>query len=226
MSEASAGEPEARPGQPENKPVMRGWLHMGALLVAIPAGVVLVLAADSGAAKVATAVYALSLSGMFAGSAFYHVVPWSEKGRARMKKVDHSMIYVLIAGTYTPFALLVIQGTWGMAILSIVWIGAAAGITLKLVHVDGFQRVSGTLYVVLGWLAILGLPRLLRGLNTAELILVAAGGITYTLGAVVLLRTKPDPSPKWFGYHEVWHVAVIVGCACFYLAMLLVVLSS
>lgn len=205
---------------------MRGWLHMGALLVAIPAGVVLVLAADSTAAKVATAIYALSLAGMFAGSAFYHVVPWSEKGRARMKKVDHSMIYILIAGTYTPFALLVIQGTWGMAILSIVWVGAAAGIILKLVHIDGFQRISGTLYVVLGWLAILGLPRLLQGLNTAELILVASGGITYSLGAIVLLRTKPDPSPKWFGYHEVWHVAVIVGCACFYLAMLLVVLSS
>lgn len=225
MSEPPAGEPETRPGQPE-KPFMRGWLHMGALLIVIPAGVVLVLAAHTAAARVATAIYALSLAGMFAGSAFYHVVPWSEQGRARMKKLDHSMIYVLIAGTYTPFALLVIKGTWGMLILSFVWVGAATGIILKLIHVDGFQRISGALYVVLGWTAILGLPRLLSGLSASQLALVFAGGVTYTLGAIVLMKTRPDPSPKWFGYHEVWHVAVIVGCACFYLAMLLVVLSS
>jgi len=216
---------DADPQPSADTPFLRGWLHMAALLVVIPAGVVLVVSADSPAARVATAIYAFSLAGMFAGSAFYHVVPWSEKGRARMKKLDHSMIYVLIAGTYTPFALLVIQGVWGMVILSAVWIGALAGIALKLVHIDGFRRIGGALYIVLGWLAILGLPRLVSGLTLVEFVLVFAGGITYTLGAVVLLRTRPDPSPKWFGYHEVWHVAVIVACACFYVATLLVVLG-
>lgn len=211
--------------QPEEKPLMRGWLHAVAFFVSIPAGIVLVLSAGSTAARIAAAVYSLSLAGLFGASAAYHTLPWSDLGRRRMKRLDHSMIYILIAGTYTPFALLVVRGTWGIVLLSVIWAGAVAGIVLKLIQVDGFQVLAGTLYIVLGWLALLALPKLIHELNAVELALILTGAVIYTLGAVGLLRRKPDPNPKVFGYHEVWHVAVIAACACFYVATFLVVMS-
>jgi len=208
------------------KPSMRGRLHQVAFFISIPAGLVLVASAGSAGARIATAVYALSLAGLFGSSAAYHTVPWSEKALARMKRLDHSMIFILIAGTWTPFALLVIKGAWGITLLAVVWAGAVAGVILKVVRIDGFRVVGGALYIVLGWLALVAMPKMIRTLTPVEIALILAGAVIYTLGAIVLLRRKPDPNPKVFGYHEVWHTMVIAACACFYAATLLVVIGS
>jgi len=202
-------------GTPD-KPSMRGLLHLLAFLFSIPAGILLVASAETTTARVAAAIYAVSLVGLFGASAAYHTLPWTNTGRVRMKRLDHSMIYVLIAGTYTPFALLVVEGPRGVGMLVVVWFGAIMGITLKLINIDGFRAITGTLYIVLGWIAILALPGMIRDLSVFELLLVFLGAASYTLGSIVLLRRRPDPHPKTFGYHEVWHTAVIAACACFY----------
>ena len=208
------------------KPKLRGRLHQIAFFVVVPAGIALVLLARSPSARVAAAIYALSLAGLFGVSAAYHRLPWSPRARPRMKRLDHSMIFVLIAGTYTPIALLVLRGAWSIAILSIVWAGAAAGITLKIVRIDGFNAAGGALYIALGWLAIIALPKIIHGLPGPAIGLSFAGGLIYTGGAIVLLTKRPDPNPALFGYHEIWHSMVIAACACFYAVTLLVVLRA
>jgi len=143
-----------------------------------------------------------------------------------MKRLDHSMIFVLIAGTYTPFSLLVLHGAWSVAILATVWAGAAVGVGLKLLRIDGLHVATGALYVVLGWLAILTAPQAVRGMSPTALGLLIAGGLLYTGGAVVLARRRPDPSPRVFGYHEIWHSFVVAAGACQYAAILLVTLGA
>ena len=155
----------------------------------------MVAVASDRLARVATLVFAFSLSGLFAGSAAYHRGRWTDAAKLRMKRVDHSMIFVLIAGTYTPFCLLVIRGWWGGALLIAVWTGAVAGIGLKLLSVERLRAVSGTMYIVLGWAVVVAFPRLVAELSTLELSLVVGGGLLYTLGAIVLLRRRPDPDP-------------------------------
>jgi len=142
-----------------------------------------------------------------------------------MQRLDHSMIYVLIAGTYTPFALLVLDGTWSVALLVAVWVGAVAGIVMRVFELPGHRVACSTLYLVLGWLVVLDLPALVRGLSPAELVLVVAGGVLYTLGSIVLLTRRPDPDPEGFGYHEVWHAMMVAAATCHYVAILLVLLA-
>jgi hemolysin III len=142
-----------------------------------------------------------------------------------MRRLDHSMIFVLIAGTYTPLCILVLNPPWSWAILTAVWVGAGVGITLKMVRIDGFAAVGGALYVVLGWLAIIAAPQLIRGLSVPLVCLVVAGGILYSTGAIVLARRRPDPAPATFGYHEIFHSFVIGGTACHYAVILVVLLS-
>jgi hemolysin III len=206
-------------------PTWRGRLHQIAFLVSVPAVVALVAAAPPGAARVATVVYGLSLIGVFGVSAMYHRFPWSPLGKRRMKRLDHSMIFVLIAGTYTPLSLLVLDGAWSVVTLSLVWGGAAVGIALKLVRIDGLQAVSGALYIVMGWGALLVLPEMIRDLSVPALVLVLAGGIFYTTGAVILALRRPDPAPRVFGYHEVWHALTLGASSCHYAAVLLMVLA-
>jgi hemolysin III len=207
------------------KPRFRGRLHQIAFFVVVPAGVALVATAPTTRARIATLVYALCLTGLYGTSAAYHRLPWSPRGRQWMKRLDHSMIFLLIAGTYTPFALLVLEPPWSWVILGLVWVGAAVGIVLKMVRIDGFAAVGGALYITLGWLAVLTMPQILRGLEgwTAALLLV--GGILYTIGAIVLARKRPDPAPSTFGYHEIFHSFVVGGSACHYAVVLLVMLS-
>jgi hemolysin III len=143
-----------------------------------------------------------------------------------MKRLDHSMIFVLIAGTYTPIALLVVEGGWSTALLAVVWGGAALGIALKLLRIDDLHAVGGTLYIVLGWLAIAAIPAMVRGLHPVALAFIVAGGLLYTTGAIVLARHRPDPNPRVFGYHEVWHAFTIAAGACHYVAMLLIVVMA
>ena len=211
--------------QAPETPTWRGRLHQAAFYVSVPAGIVLVLAARSTTARVAAIVYSSSLAAMFAASAAYHRLPWSPRSRRRMKRLDHSMIFVLIAGTYTPMALLVMRGTFAIVLLCLVWVGALAGIALKVLRVDGLKAVSGALYIALGWLAILATPQFVRGLSGLALGLLFAGGTLFTTGAIVLASHRPDPSPRVFGYHEVWHSMVVGACFCHYVVILLVLRS-
>ena len=214
-------EPAVRPTVPR----LRGRLHQAAFFVALPAGVALVLAAPSAGSRVAAVVYAISLASLYGTSAAYHRLPWSPRGRRWMKRLDHSMIFLLIAGTYTPFALLVLTGSWRVSILVAVWGLAAVGVVLKMVHIEGLRALGGALYICLGWMAIVAAPQILRGLSGVGIGLLLAGGILYTTGALVPNRHRPDPDPAVFGYHEVWHSFVIGASACHYALILLLLLS-
>jgi hemolysin III len=203
------------------KPRLRGVSHQYAFFVAMAAGAALVVLARGAEARVAVAVYALSLSAMFGASALYHRIDWSPGPRAWLRRLDHSMIYVLVAGTYTPFALLVLEPALGWAILAVVWAGALAGVVLSLVWIDKPRWLSAALYVVLGWVAVVVLPELWDRAGAMAAALLATGGVLYTLGALVYARRRPDPSPRVFGYHEVFHVLVIAAAATQFAAVAL-----
>ena len=214
------------PGSSSLKPRLRGRIHQVAFIVSIPAGMLLVALGRTPAARASTAVYAIALAAMLGTSASYHRYPWSVPALGRMQRLDHSMIFVLIAGTYTPFSVLALHGALQAAILSLVWTGAAIGIALKHLPLPGLRAVTGTLYVTLGWLAIVAMPQFVGGVPLAATILLLAGGILYTAGAIVLLRRRPDPSPAVFGYHEIWHVMVTSAALCHYAAILVLVLAA
>jgi hemolysin III len=204
---------------------MRGRLHEVAFFVSIPAGVALVALADTGKARFAAAVFAVGLAGVFGASAAYHRVAWSAPALRRMKRLDHSMIFILIAGTYTPLCLLALRGVWGIAMLATVWAGAITGIVLKQVDVDGMRRLSGFLYIALGWVSIVVLPQLFRNMSMTGSVLVVVGGLLYTLGAIVFATKRPDPNPAVFGYHEIWHAFTAGAGLCHYAAVLLLILA-
>jgi hemolysin III len=208
------------------KPRLRGWFHAVAFFVSAPAGVALVLLARDTGARVTALVYALSLSAVFASSASYHRIPWSAAALRRMKRLDHSMIFVLIAGTYTPVCALGLHAPWSVVLLAIVWAGAGAGIALKAARIDGLGALTGTMYVALGWVAVVALPELFRTLPPAANVLMVLGGVLYTAGALVLLRRRPDPVPAVFGYHEVWHAFMVTAAACHYTMILLVLRAA
>ena len=202
---------------PAIKPRLRGVLHQWAFFVAVVAGAVLVLVAPPGRATLATAIYAVTVAGLFGVSATYHRVDWvSTTARRWMRRLDHSMIFLLIAGTYTPFALLALHGGLATAILIVVWSGAFAGIVLNLVWIDAPKWLTAVVYVALGWVAIVAFPSLFDQLGVIATLLVGLGGILYTLGAVVYATRKPDPAPAVFGYHEIFHALVIAAAAVQY----------
>jgi hemolysin III len=203
-------EADARPA----KPRWRGRIHQVAFFVSIPAGIALVVLAEEWVARVAALVFALSLTAVFGSSAAYHRGRWSPKVLRRMKRLDHSMIFVLIAGTYTPLALLVLHGPWTVVILGVVWAGAATGIALKLVRIDGFKILTSALYVALGWFAIVAIPPMLHDIPRPVLVLTIVGGLLYTCGAIVFATKRPDPVPAVFGFHEVWHAFMVSAAAC------------
>jgi hemolysin III len=207
------------------KPRLRGRIHQVAFFVSIPAGVVLVLLAHGPAATTVAAVYAASLAAVFGSSAAYHRGRWTERARRWMKRLDHSMIFVLIAASYTPVAALVLSGTWEAVLLSLAWAGAVAGITLKMARPDGHHLIGGILYMGLGWLAVIALPQLFAQLSAAESVLMVAGGLLYTGGAIVFATRRPDPSPSTFGYHEVWHAFMVAAACCHYAMILLILLQ-
>jgi hemolysin III len=190
-------------------------------------GVALVLAAPSGRAALATAIYAVSVAGLFGASALYHRISWaSVKARRWMRRLDHSMIFLLIAGTYTPFALLALRGTLATVILIVVWSAAAAGIVLKLVWIDAPKTLVAIIYVALGWVAVAAFPELIARLGVTATALVAAGGVLYTVGALIYAFQRPDPVPAVFGYHEIFHALVIVAAALQYAVVAFYVLPA
>lgn len=207
------------------KPRWRGVLHQVAFLLSIPQGIALIVAAAGSLAFVATTVYAVSLSALYGVSSAYHRRNWSPRALVRMQRLDHSMIYVLIAGTYTPICLLVLHHVWAYVVLALVWAGALTGIAMKVWGMERTRTITAAMYIVLGWLAVLIAPLLVTRMSALVLMLVALGGVLYTLGAIVLLRRRPDPSPLVFGYHEIWHVMVVAAAACHYAAIFLLVLS-
>ena len=196
------------------KPRWRGRIHQVAFFVSIPAGIALVVLAQGWVARLAALVYALSLVAVFGSSAAYHRGRWTPVALRRMKRLDHSMIFVLIAGTYTPVALLALDGSWTVVMLSIVWAGAATGIVLKMVRIDGFRVLSNGLYIVLGWIALVAFPSMIHEMQPAALTLAVVGGLLYTAGAIVFATRHPDPAPIVFGYHEVWHVFMVAAAMC------------
>jgi hemolysin III len=191
--------------------------HQWAFFVSLATGLALVLAAPDGEARLAVGIYALSVAGLFGTSAVYHRITWdSQAARRWMRRLDHSMIFLLIAGTYTPFALLVLEGTLATVILVVVWAGALGGIVLKLVWIDAPKAVVAVIYIAIGWVAVAAFPELIDEIGVTGTALVAAGGVLYTLGAIVYALRRPDPVPAVFGYHEVFHALVIAAAALQY----------
>jgi len=199
------------------RPRLRGVSHKWAFFFSLVAGLALVIAAPAGEATVAASIYAASVAALFGTSALYHRVTWaSQNARRWMRRLDHSAIFVLIAGTYTPFALLALDGTLATVILVVVWTGALGGIVLKLVWIDAPKPLVAVLYVMLGWVAVAAFPQLLDELGVTSTALVAGGGLLYTVGAVVYAVQRPDPVPSVFGYHEIFHALVIAAAALQY----------
>jgi hemolysin III len=202
---------------PSVKPRLRGVFHQWAFAVSVVAGVGLVLEAQSARARVAVTVYALSVAALFGTSALYHRVEWRTLGARRwMRRLDHTMIFVLIAGSYTPFGLLVLNGAAGVGILIAVWSVALAGALFKLVWIDAPAWLISTTYVVIGWIAVIAIPELVDRLGIAAVVALALGGILYSAGAVIYARKRPDPLPAVFGYHELFHLLVIAAAAVQY----------
>jgi hemolysin III len=205
------------PSQISGKPRLRGVWHKWACLSSVPLGVALVVVAGGTRARIAVTVYAVSLVALFAVSALYHRINWrSPSARSWMRRLDHSMIFMLIAGTYTPFALLALHGPIALAVLIAVWAGALAGVLFKLLWVNAPKRLAAAAYVALGWVAVAALPQLAVTIGLGGLTLLGLGGVLYTVGAVVYATKRPDPVPAVFGYHEVFHALVIVAAALQY----------
>jgi hemolysin III len=200
-------------------PTWRGLLHTWWFVLAVPAGVLLILASEQAAARVAASIYAASLLLVFGTSAAYHRLARSPRARLVMQRLDHSMIYLLIAGTYVPLCLVALPVAWGVPLLCAVGVGALAGFALKLTAFHRVQWLSYALYPVLGWAAIVATPALIHHLTPVQLGLVVAGGVAYTVGFPVLLVQRPNPWPRTFGYHEVWHLFTVVAASLHFAAV-------
>jgi hemolysin III len=198
----------------DDRPAWRGWMHVGAFVAAVPAGVLLILAAHHASARVGAAVYVASVLIGFGTSAGYHRLARRERTQLIMQRMDHSTIYVLIAGSYTPICLLGLPSAWGIPLLCVVWSGALLGILLKQFAFERVKLLEYALYPILGWILVVAAPALVHTMTPLELSLLLAGGLLYTVGIPVLVRERPDPWPRTFGYHEIWHSFTVVAGAC------------
>ena len=208
------------------KPRLRGVFHQWAFFVSLAAGAALVVLANGSTPRIAAAIYAFSLSGLLGVSALYHRITWRPAARRWMRRLDHTMIFVLIAGTYTPFALLVLHGDLARFVLIGVWVMAGAGTVLNLLWWNAPKAVTAAVYISTGWIAILAFPQLWDGLGPIGFGLIVVGGILYTAGAVVYARRRPDPRPAVFGYHEIFHLLVIAAAACDFAAIAIYALPA
>ena len=188
------------------KPRLRGVFHQWAFFVSLASGTLLVLLAATTRATLAAAIYAVSVSALFGVSALYHRVSWTIPARRRMRRLDHSMIFLLIAGTYTPVGLLVLRGTLASVVLAVVWGGALAGIVLELVWTGAPRWLGGTVYLALGWVAVVAMPQLFARLGVPGALLIVAGGLVYSAGAAVYALRRPDPvaHAHQISLHEIW----------------------
>lgn len=206
-------------------PRARGWIHRVSFLVAVPAGLVLIVLAPTWGSRLAVAVYALTLVTVFWVSSTYHRGTWSAEEFARWQRRDHAAIFLLIAGSYTPFCVVALDGVWRTWMLVAVWIGAALGMVVKIYRVD-LHVLSGFMYLGLGWAAVIVFPQFVRAMGVAPIILIVIGGLLYSIGALTLATHRPKLFPRTFGYHEVWHAATAAAAACHYVAVLLIVTGA
>jgi hemolysin III len=206
---------------------LRGWLHLWSFFVSLAAGSALIALAATTAsprAALATSVYTATVLGLFGVSALYHRVNWvSARARTWMKRLDHSMIFVFIAGTYTPIAALTLPHPAAVAVLAVVWTGAIFGVALQTAWPRAPRWLAVLCYIALGWVAVFVFPALLREGGVATFVLIAAGGVVYTIGALVYGLKRPDPWPGTFGFHEVFHACTLLAALCHYVAVWLAV---
>jgi hemolysin III len=206
-------------------PRLRGVFHLYAFIAAVVAGTVLVALADGVLERFAVWVYAVALAAMFGASALYHRFPWrTAAARLRARRLDHAMIFVFIAGTYTPFALLAFSGALRVVVLASVWGGAALGVVLELHWIHAPRWVSAIAYLAVGWIGIIALPQFFPALGVAVAVLLIAGASLYTIGALTYATTWPNPFPSTFGFHEIFHLLVIAAAVVQFVALSLVVL--
>ncbi len=193
------------------KPKLRGWLHAGMFPASVAAGIVLICLADTTRAQIACAVYSASAWMLFGISAVYHRFDWGPRGEAILRRLDHSNIFLIIAGSYTPFTLLLLHGSGQRLLLWLVWAGALAGIAFRVFWVGAPRWLYTPCYLALGWAAVFFLPDFLRTGGVAVVVLLVVGGLLYSVGGVVYGLKRPNPSPRWFGFHEVFHLCTLAA---------------
>jgi hemolysin III len=208
------------------KPRMRGWLHFWSFAVSIAACTALITVSATlvgGAAALATSVYSVTILGLFGTSALYHRRTWrTSRSLAVMRRLDHSMIFLFIAGTYTPVAALTMDGATARTVLTVVWIGALAGVVLKTVWPHAPTWIGVPIYIALGWVAVFVIPAMLVGGGVAALVLLLTGGLLYTVGAIFYATRRPNPWPETFGFHEFFHAATVLAAICHHVAIWLI----
>jgi hemolysin III len=216
----------------EIKPRLRGWLHLGIAPLTLAAGVVLVWLAPTPATKIGSAVFTGSALVLFSVSAIYHTGTWSPRTWAFLRRFDHANIFLLIAGSYTPFSLLLLHGTERVALLATVWTGAVLGVLFRVFWTDAPRWLYVPIYVALGWAAVFFIPsffsgatRLGLGIGIATFTLIVVGGALYTCGGVVYGFQRPNPSPRWFGFHEVFHTFTVLAFVAHYVGVSLATYS-
>ncbi|GAB3560859.1 hemolysin III [Actinopolyspora lacussalsi] len=228
MPTASRNTREPSAAQPV-KPKLRGWIHLWSALGALVSGAALIALAGttvSGRAALGTSIYVATVLGLFGVSALYHRRTWRTEGaRTTMRRLDHSMIFLFIAGTYTPLAMLAMRPTTATVVLAVVWGGALGGVVLKLAWPNGPRWVGVPVYIALGWVAVFVLPDLLANAGATALVLLVVGGVLYTGGAICYALRRPDPWPRVFGYHEFFHAAVSAAAVCHHIAIWLALYS-
>jgi hemolysin III len=195
------------------RPALRGTMHAFAALLSPFALIALLLLAEAPREYVGAAIFGASVLLLYVSSASYHLAPWSHGARRVMKRVDHSMIFVLIAGTYTPFCLIVLGNGWGIPMLCVVWVLSAAGVLLKMLRPDAPRWLGVGLYIGLGWVGAIAAAPIISALPGVAIAMLLFGGLLYSVGAVIYAMRRPDPFPRIFGYHEVFHALVIAGTA-------------
>jgi hemolysin III len=204
------------------KPRLRGWLHAGTFPVALAAGIVLVALSDGTDETVANAVFVAASALLFGTSALYHRGSWSPTVERQLKRLDHSNIFLIIAGTYTPFAVILLGGHGGETLLWIVWTAALGGIAFRILWVGAPRWLYTPIYLALGWVAVFYIPEIYDTGGAAVVTLLAIGGLLYSVGAVVYALKRPNPSPRWFGFHEIFHALTLGAWVVHYIAVSLV----
>lgn len=212
----SVAEAIGDPVEPPAKPRFRGRLHQCTFIASIPAGLIVILLARGASGYVAASLYAASVAALFGTSALYHRGKWSPAIRLRLQQADHAMIFVLIAGSYTPITLLALRPAWGITLLALAWTITVVGVTLTFTTWQFMDRNSGYLYVAFGWVMVVALPVIVQALSATQLALLFAGGVLYTVGAVMFGLERPRLRPHTFGFHEMWHVMTVAAAGCHY----------
>jgi hemolysin III len=204
------------------KPKLRGWLHAGMFPAALVSGVVLTAFAQSSRGRIACAVFTVTACALFGVSALYHRGNWGPRGEAILRRLDHANIFLIIAGTYTPLAILLLPGGTSEVLLWVVWVGALAGIAFRVFWVRAPRWLYTPCYIALGWVAVFFLPDFMRTGGVAVMVCVIVGGLLYSGGAVVYGFKRPNPSPRWFGFHEVFHSLTLVAFIVHYIGISMV----